>query len=72
MTNIPFKVGKQGHVTLQIRNLQGAVVSTLIDQSLQAGEYRAEWYVSKVPSGTYLCVLTTEESICLKKVLVVK
>jgi hypothetical protein len=72
MTNIPYHISATGNVSLKILDMNGRLITTLVDQQLNAGAYRAEWYVSKYPSGTYQCVLTTSGTSYMKKVFVVK
>lgn len=72
MTNIPFRISNKTQVSLEIRDLNGKLVTRLVNQELNAGEYRAEWYASKSASGTYICVLTVDNESYLKKIFLVK
>lgn len=58
-TNIPFQVKTSGMVTLDIYNLKGQLVRSLVNQTLQAGSHMVVWdgrsdKGSSVPSGSYL------------------
>ncbi|MEI6455041.1 MAG: T9SS type A sorting domain-containing protein [bacterium] len=57
MTNIPYHISTTGRVTIEILDLNGKKVATLVDDLLQPGEYKAEFYTSKVAPGTYICNL---------------
>lgn len=58
-TKIPFKLGQQARVTLQIYDLTGRLVSTLIDNaSYYAGEYDVLFQPYQLASGTYFYRLT--------------
>ena len=72
MTNIPFRISKAGMVDLSVYNLQGEKVKNLISNRLEAGEYKAELYASKLPPGTYICALYVNGAGDLKKIVVVK
>lgn len=72
MTNIPYHIAAGGKVKLEILNLAGRVVTTLMDDDLQPGEYKAEFYTNHVPAGTYLCSLNVNGTIDTHKIVVVK
>ncbi|MCA9732035.1 Ig-like domain-containing protein [candidate division KSB1 bacterium] len=42
-TSINYALPRNGHVTLQIFNISGQLVRTLVDQQLAAGAYKAVW-----------------------------
>lgn len=69
---VPFNVAEAGKVTLEVIDLSGAVVTTLVNGELKAGAYHAEFFSSKHLSGTYLCVLRAQGSTCSQKMFVVK
>jgi hypothetical protein len=58
-TKIPFKLGQEARVTIQIYDLTGRLVSTLIDNaSYYAGEYDVLFQPFRLASGTYFYRLT--------------
>jgi hypothetical protein len=66
-TSIRFSVRDRGHVSLEIYDVIGAKVATLVDSQLEPGTYVAEWNAAKVSSGIYLCRLAAgNEEACLK------
>jgi len=42
-TTIKYATSKAGHVTLRIYNVQGALVKTLADKHVEAGQHEASW-----------------------------
>ena len=52
-TMIQFEIAERGPVTLKVYNVLGENVATLINQTLSAGRYRAEFDAHGFPSGTY-------------------
>jgi hypothetical protein len=72
MTNIPYTVKESGAVKMVIFDLSGNVVKILMDANLQPGQYKAEFYTGKVPSGAYICQLNTSGASVQRKILVVK
>ena len=72
MTNIPFTVKEEGPVRLEVYNLSGNKITTLLNARLRPGEYKAELYAGKLSSGVYICQLVTKGSTFQRKILVVK
>jgi hypothetical protein len=52
-TQIGYAVASQSHVKIEIFNLLGQKVATLVDRELGAGNYTVEW-TGRVSSGIYL------------------
>ncbi len=59
MTNIPYQISTESRVRIEILDIDGRAVATLVDENLKPGEYKAEFYTSRVTPGTYLCCLST-------------
>jgi hypothetical protein len=72
MTNIPYNIATAGKVRLEILNLKGEVVTTLMDNVLQPGVYKAEFYTTRFPAGTYLCRLDVNGTVDSHKIAVIK
>ncbi len=65
-TTISFKLGADTHARLQVFSVDGRLIKTLVDQTLQAGQHEAVWNGTdargqSVASGNYLYTLTTRE-----------
>jgi len=67
-TRIDFGLPVACHISLRIYNLQGQLVNTLVDETMEAGYHTVEWngtdqYQRDVASGVYLYVLETGEGV---------
>jgi hypothetical protein len=76
-TNIRFSLPKDEHVTLQVFDLTGALVKTIVDQTLRSGNAEATWdgtndNGSKVASGMYLYRLRAGNFVVTKKMIMMK
>ncbi|MCG8604786.1 T9SS type A sorting domain-containing protein, partial [bacterium] len=76
-TTIRFGLPVASHTTLRVVNLRGQVISTLLDETLRAGEHLVEWDSTddrKIPvaSGVYLYQLKVKDYIQTRKLVVVK
>jgi hypothetical protein len=71
-TKIQYDVPHAAHVTIQVYNLLGQVVSTIVNQEKQAGSYNAEWNAIDVPSGVYLYRLEAGDVVKTKRMILVK
>lgn len=58
-TTINFKIPKTAKTTVEIFNINGKLVQTLINSYISAGLHEVNWSIenSSIPSGMYLCVL---------------
>jgi hypothetical protein len=57
VATILYSLPRSTHVTLQIADLLGRVLETVVDEEQTAGTHREEWYADEVPSGVYICYL---------------
>jgi hypothetical protein len=55
ITKIQFDVPKEGFVKLAIYDMNGKVVSIILNRNLKAGKYEAEWDAAAFSSGVYIC-----------------
>ncbi|MFN3561880.1 MAG: T9SS type A sorting domain-containing protein, partial [Chloroherpetonaceae bacterium] len=72
VTTIQFSLAKTGKVTLEIFNILGQKVGTLVDGTLAAGAYRYQWNATGMASGVYFYRLRSNEFVATKKMLLVK
>ncbi len=56
-TSITYEVRESQHLRLSIINLSGHVVTVLVDQHHEIGEFEAIWDGNELPSGTYFARL---------------
>ena len=76
-TIIGYSLPGTSHVTLEIYNVLGQGVRTLVDQMQPAGQYQIEWNSTDesgrpVASGVYLYRLSTDNFTQAKKMLLLK
>jgi hypothetical protein len=71
-TVFSYSVPVASHVTLEIYNVAGQKLETLVDRYIEPGEYRATWDASKFASGLYLYRLTAGNFSQTRKALYIK
>ncbi len=76
-TNIDFSIKSTGNVTLEVYNLKGQVVKTLINSEVEAGEHSITWHGdtdsgANAATGVYFIKLQTNEYQQTKKVMMIK
>ncbi len=76
-TTISYSVGESGPVRLQVFNIRGQLVRTLIDERVETGEHRVRWHGDDqegkpVSSGVYLYRIQAGDVITTKKMLMMK
>ncbi len=54
VTTIPFHLDEAGPVRVDVYDLHGQRLATLIDANLGAGDHVARWDARNVPAGTYI------------------
>lgn len=70
--NIKYRIDEAGRVKLSVLNISGQLVSLLIDQVHQAGDYSVQWDSPEVSSGIYMIKLETGLRQKIKKVIFIK
>jgi parallel beta-helix repeat protein len=71
-TVIEYQVPVHGHVKLEIYNLFGQKVATLVDSKQQAGYRTVLWDASRVSSGLYFYKLTAGDFSETRRMMLVK
>ncbi|MBD3233496.1 MAG: T9SS type A sorting domain-containing protein [candidate division Zixibacteria bacterium] len=71
-TNINFDLAQAGHVELEIYNLLGQRVVSLVDKQLNAGNHTITWDASNYSSGVYLYKLRTDQYRAVKKMTLLR
>ncbi|MCP4567469.1 MAG: T9SS type A sorting domain-containing protein [FCB group bacterium] len=76
-TTISYSLAESEHVRLDIINIQGQVVRTLVDESKGVGEHSVTWdskdsQAQKVSSGIYMYRLTVGDISTAKKMTLLK
>jgi hypothetical protein len=71
-TQIDFYLPQAANVRVDVFNLLGQKVETLVDGNLGAGLHSVEWRASQLASGIYLYRLQSGNSVETKKMLLLK
>ncbi|MBU0691657.1 T9SS type A sorting domain-containing protein [bacterium] len=71
-TTIRFNLPDAGKVSLDVFNIQGRQVESLLNQPMTAGEYSVTFDGSALPSGVYFANLTTTGQTAAHKLLLLK
>jgi hypothetical protein len=70
-TMIRFEVPFRARISLQVYSAIGQLVSTLVDESKDAGTYQVWWYAN-VPSGVYFCRFRAGGYLETRKMLLIR
>lgn len=71
-TTLNVELAETGSVELGVYNLQGQLVSTLVDGMMASGTHALHFDGSALPSGMYLARLATENGIQVERLLLTK
>ncbi|RPI01818.1 MAG: T9SS C-terminal target domain-containing protein, partial [Calditrichaeota bacterium] len=71
-TTIEFALPQQAMVKLQIFNMSGQLVETLINQNVQAGINRCRWEAAHHAGGVYFYRLTAGDRVVTRKLLLLR
>lgn len=77
-TLITYELPEVSQVTIQVFDVLGRHITTLVNEKLSAGTHSVSWTAKRVPSGTYLCRMravgteTSSEFIAHHKMLLMR
>jgi hypothetical protein len=71
-TQIEYGLPEASHVLLEVYNVLGERVATLVDEAQPAGYFSARFDAASLPSGLYFYRLTTNATSMIKKMMFVK
>jgi len=72
VTNITYSIPKSSLVKLEVFDILGKLVTTLVNQTQAAGQYKVDFNGNKLSSGVYIYRLSTPSQIISKKMLLMK
>lgn len=72
VTTIPFSIPTTAPVTLAVYDLDGRLVKTLINETLNAGEHQISWNAEDQPAGLYFVKMTAPDFSLVRRVVLVK
>ncbi len=67
---VKFYVPSDGKVSVNVYDLTGRKVQTIVDQVISKGEHSYTWDTNVVPQGTYLCRLDSKDFVLTRKFIV--
>ena len=71
-TSFQLQVGNTGHVTMNVYNVMGQVVASLVNNTMDAGNHNITWDASNFSSGMYVVKAETINGMASQKVMLVK
>ena len=76
-TTIPLEIKQRGHVTLEILDIRGAIVKILVSRVFEPGITTIQWdgtdaQGNRLPDGIYLCRMTSENKIEMKRLVLTR
>jgi len=71
-TRISYKINNGGFVKLNVFNLVGQEIETLINEYQQSGKYEVEFNAKDLPSGIYLYKLQINGYVSVKRMTLIR
>jgi len=71
-TVISFSLPEQSNVKLNIFNIAGQKIKTLVNSDMQPGLHKVSWNADDVPSGVYFYTIETKYALQTRKVILLK
>ena len=71
-TSISFSLAQAGPARLEIFDITGALVQTLVDENMPAGNHQITWDAGELASGTYFYRITSGNSMATAKAVLIK
>lgn len=71
-TEISFSLPQSGFVQLEIYNVLGQKIETLIEGEMEAGDHTVTWDASQAASGIYLYRLRCDDKVASRKMVLLK
>jgi hypothetical protein len=68
-TTIKFDLPLAQFIALRIYDINGQLVTTLLEQQLNAGNHEIQWDAQKQKRGVYICCLESNEKRIFRKLL---
>lgn len=63
MTTFRYRVRTNSKVAIRIYDINGKLLQTLVNENRQAGEYQVDWNAGRLPAGTYIAKVTSDNSL---------
>jgi hypothetical protein len=72
VTNIHYELAESGSVLLEIYNIKGQKVETLVDSNMEAGKYSCSWNAEDFGSGIYFILYRVGTVSEVRKIILLK
>lgn len=72
VTTIVYDVAEQAHVKLDVYNVLGQKVASLVNETKSPGRYRAEFGTENLPSGIYIYKVEMQKYVKTMKMILMK
>lgn len=72
VTTIQFKIALAGLVEMEIYDITGRRIESLLRENLMPGVHEVKWNATRVSSGTYFYTIKTNNQVITKKLVVIK
>ena len=72
VTTLEFGIPVDGDVSIEIYNLQGRLITTLVSQNMEAGYHSVTWNADNHSSGMYFVQMVSGEYLKTQKLMLVK
>jgi len=71
-TIIQYSLKQEAPVHLEIYNLKGQLVETLLEGNIQAGDHTIEWDCPNIPAGIYFLMMRTGNEESVRKMVLIR
>jgi len=71
-TTMDLSLNEAGHVNVMVYNVLGQVVSTLVNNHMNAGYHSISWDANNMPSGMYLVRVQAGSNVETQKLMLLK
>jgi len=63
---------ENNHVSIAIYDIQGGMISSLVDDNIEAGHHFVNWDASNVSSGVYFVKMISANFVDTQKLMLIK
>ena len=71
-TEIKYQLPQDGYVKIEVFDILGNSITTLVDQDMQAGYHSVTWNASNLASGIYFYRIQSGTFTAIKKLMLMK
>ncbi|MBT7616410.1 MAG: T9SS type A sorting domain-containing protein, partial [Calditrichaeota bacterium] len=72
LTRLTYGMPESGFVKVDVFDISGRLVETLVNENLQAGYHNITWNAGGISTGIYLVKMNTDKFSSVKKLMLVK